>query len=329
MESARQIRHLLALTRYRSFRQAAEHLNISQSTLSESIKRVEDLYGVALFERGKGGITPTAYGEIVLDAARRIESVLDKARRDVDMLANFRTGHLVVGCTSYVAEPFVAPVIGQMTKSYPGLRFTLKVGTFDELLPRLTGGAIDAVFGLGPDQAPTGVELTDHTLPPALLYCRAGHPFLAADDPAAYFRDHEIKVIGPSVPEQVLRAAEVIQSPLWAQKDLRSLISLSSEDTAANAVIVRDSDVFSMHYRSSLKRYLDAGEIVLVPADRTSPIPELPAVLAVPADRPKSPALMIFVEMLERQIDAAWDEERAEALRASQSEKPIKMPKSS
>jgi len=315
MESARHIRHLRALARFGSFRRAAEQLNISQSTLSESIKRVEDLYGVALFERRKNGVVPTAYGEIVLASAREIEAVLDKTRREIDMLANFKTGHLMVGCTSYVAEPFVGPAIGQITQSYPDLRFTLKVGTFDELLPRLIAGELDVLFGLKPDQAPIGAACLDVVLPPALLYCRAGHPYLSTDDPAAYLRDHEIKIIVPSIPEQVIITSEQNQSPIWAQRDMRAMMSLSSEDTAANAAIVRNSDAFSVNYRASLKRDLALGDIVLVPANRASFIPELPAIVATKADKPQSPALMIFTEMLERQIESAWDEERAEQLR--------------
>ncbi len=315
MESARQIRHMLALTRFRSFRRAADHLNISQSTLSESIKRVEDLYGVALFERHKNGIVPTAYGEIVLTAAREIEARLEQTKRNVDMLANFKTGHLVVGCTSYVADPFVGPAIGQMTQSYPDLRFTMKVGTFDELMPRLASGEIDVLFGLKPDLPPSGATCLDLMLPPALIYCRADHPFLTCDDPAAYFRAHDIKVIVPSIPESVMAASERSQTDIWGQRDLRQVMSVSSEDSAANIAIVRNSDAFSVHYRASLQHFLDAGLIALLPADRDTPVPELPAMLATKADRPHSPALMIFIETLERQIESAWDDERATGLR--------------
>jgi hypothetical protein len=66
------LRWAVIAAQHKSLRQAAETLNIRQSTLSRGLRNLEHQLGAILFERTNGGTRPTLAGEEFLDAARRI-----------------------------------------------------------------------------------------------------------------------------------------------------------------------------------------------------------------------------------------------------------------
>jgi DNA-binding transcriptional LysR family regulator len=68
----RDLRWAIVAAQHRSLRQAAETLDIRQSTLSRGLRHLEFLLGATLFERTNGGTRPTVVGQEFLDAARRI-----------------------------------------------------------------------------------------------------------------------------------------------------------------------------------------------------------------------------------------------------------------
>jgi hypothetical protein len=72
MIETRHIAHVLALARHRNFSRAATEVCLTQSALSRSIQTLENQLGVRLFDRGRDGAEPTAFGELVVRRARRV-----------------------------------------------------------------------------------------------------------------------------------------------------------------------------------------------------------------------------------------------------------------
>ena len=68
----RQVRYFVAVAETLSFRQASNHLHVSQPSLSVQIKQLEDELGVSLLRRSKRHVEITQAGEIFLSAAREI-----------------------------------------------------------------------------------------------------------------------------------------------------------------------------------------------------------------------------------------------------------------
>ena len=66
------LRHIVAVARNQSFSRAAEEQGITQPALSRSIAAFERRHGVVLFDRGRGGVHPTAAGNLVIDQARKL-----------------------------------------------------------------------------------------------------------------------------------------------------------------------------------------------------------------------------------------------------------------
>jgi DNA-binding transcriptional LysR family regulator len=58
----RDLKLAVITSQHRSLRQAAEAINIRQSTLSRRLRELEDRLGAVLFERTNGGTRPTVAG---------------------------------------------------------------------------------------------------------------------------------------------------------------------------------------------------------------------------------------------------------------------------
>ena len=80
-----------------SFSRAAEALALTQPTVSEHVRALEDELGVQLLDRLGRGAAPTHAGELLLGYARRLLALSREARQALDQLQGRMSGELVVG----------------------------------------------------------------------------------------------------------------------------------------------------------------------------------------------------------------------------------------
>jgi len=73
----RHLRYLVAVADVGTFTRAAERLFIAQPTLSQQIRRLEQIVGTPLLHRGRDGVRLTAEGAVLLDAARDVLSMVE------------------------------------------------------------------------------------------------------------------------------------------------------------------------------------------------------------------------------------------------------------
>ena len=67
-----ELRYIVTLANERHFGRAAEKCHVSQPTLSVALKKVEQRYGITLFERGSSEVRLTPIGEQVAQQAERV-----------------------------------------------------------------------------------------------------------------------------------------------------------------------------------------------------------------------------------------------------------------
>jgi len=73
----RHLRYFVAVAEAGSFTHAAERLFVAQPTLSQQIRRLEEIIGAPLLQRRREGLQLTAAGTVLLDASRTILSTVD------------------------------------------------------------------------------------------------------------------------------------------------------------------------------------------------------------------------------------------------------------
>ena len=75
----RHLRYLVALADAGNFTRAAEQIYIAQPTLSQQIRRLEEIVGTPLLRRRREGLQLTAAGRALLDASRTVLAQVDQA----------------------------------------------------------------------------------------------------------------------------------------------------------------------------------------------------------------------------------------------------------
>src|ERR1700745_162888 len=73
----RHLRYFVAVADAGSFTHAAEQIFIAQPTLSQQIRRLEQIVGTPLLHRRRGGLRLTTAGGVLLDASRNVLSLVD------------------------------------------------------------------------------------------------------------------------------------------------------------------------------------------------------------------------------------------------------------
>lgn len=116
------------------FTQAAQMLNVSQSTLSLQVQSLEKQYCVALIKRSKRSFELTEEGRIVFEFARKIFSLADNLDRTIEDL---RCSSLKIGSTPTIAHYIMPKVIMALKEKNPQLKFELYTGLSRELLTKV------------------------------------------------------------------------------------------------------------------------------------------------------------------------------------------------
>lgn len=141
---------LLALNYFRTVAQyehmtrAAEHLMIAQSSLSQTIARLEKELGVPLFERQGRRIRLNRFGEVYLQHVERVFTELEAGQQKLHNLAEIVQGPIMLAFTSIL--PFL-PLLQDFRKVFPQIEFRFaQQSAFIHIFPRLTKGEIDLCF---------------------------------------------------------------------------------------------------------------------------------------------------------------------------------------
>ncbi len=116
----RSVRYLIAVAEHNSFTRAADVLCVSQPTLSQQIKQLEDLLDAQLLDRSGRTVRLTAAGEVYLHHARRALGELNAATRAIHELQDLSRGSLRLGMTP-ITDFLTTPLLEQFNARYPGI----------------------------------------------------------------------------------------------------------------------------------------------------------------------------------------------------------------
>lgn len=108
-----------------SFSAAAKTLHISQPTLSNSIKNLEDRMNIKLFERTSREIFLTEAGDILLEKAINILLEVEKTEKEMHEVKVIGKGTLIIGMIESV-KYWIPKVIKEYNNKYPNINIKLK-----------------------------------------------------------------------------------------------------------------------------------------------------------------------------------------------------------
>ncbi|MCC7256749.1 MAG: LysR family transcriptional regulator [Gammaproteobacteria bacterium] len=288
------LRQVMALATHRNFSRAAAALHVSQPALSRSLMTLEQNLGVRLFDRSRRGVTPTSFGQVLIDRGGRLMASLDDIRGELDRMRGLESGSLTVGAGLYPAEMSVGTAIGRLTSRHPGLRISLRAAPWRDIVESIVAQEIEiAVVDVSalPANSPLGIDrLPCHE---ALFVCRPGHPLLR-ESLLSVAKIFSYPFVGPTLPPRISAPLGSVADRFGCDPSTGDLVPpLHVESIALARHIVTSCDAIA-----ALPRVLMAGDLA---AGKLAALPWRPAWLhtnygfVYRRDRDLSPVARAFV----------------------------------
>lgn len=190
----RLLRIFFSVARNGGFSAAQIELNIAQSSISDSIARLEDRFGVTLCERGRSGFRLTRQGVELFDATRKLFQDIDEFRHRTSRVRSEMSGRIFLGIVDGIAtikDLSLFAALERLEREAPMVELELKVDSPQALIGGVQNGRYDAavipIFRKVP-----GIEAVPLApLVPQVLYCGHGHPLF--DRPDAEISKQELE----------------------------------------------------------------------------------------------------------------------------------------
>ncbi|MBU7572078.1 MAG: LysR family transcriptional regulator [Hydrogenophaga sp.] len=129
-----QLRSFYAVARMGSFTKAAEHLHVSQPTITTQVRFLEESYKVELFHRSGRRVQLTQLGEQLMQLAQNIFSLEGDAVSLLRDAGELRTGQLRVAA---VGPYHVTRMLADFSQHYPDIKVSVSTGNSQDVLDRL------------------------------------------------------------------------------------------------------------------------------------------------------------------------------------------------
>ncbi len=148
------LRTLCEVARCGSLTHAAQSLGYAQSSVTTQMQKLEEQYGVPLFERHGKRLQPTQAGETLIRYAQQILALHSEAKA---ALSQQETGTLTIGVIETLATYYLPPVLRAFRNAYPNVTITLHAGTEPSIMQAVKHGGYD--LGLVLDALATDPDL--------------------------------------------------------------------------------------------------------------------------------------------------------------------------
>ena len=173
----RQLQFFIAAAEAGSVTGAARALSISQSSVTEAIRALEDDLGVGLFERQARGLEITHKGSAFLRHARQILADVATARSAFRDEAETARGRLSLGVTSLVAGYVLSDILSRFRRAHPRVELNVIEDNGDYLQHLLIGGELDvAVMLTSSVKDRMALHVETLLVSPYRLWLPLGHP---------------------------------------------------------------------------------------------------------------------------------------------------------
>jgi DNA-binding transcriptional LysR family regulator len=140
---SRQLLAVLAIADYGSFIAAAAFLKTSQPALTRTIKRIEDVLGVSLFERTTRRVQLTPAGREFIAVAERVLNDLRISVRSMRDLADEQRGQVIVASIESVANGLLPRIIAEYHTARPAIELRVREGVHGAVLEDIRSGVAD------------------------------------------------------------------------------------------------------------------------------------------------------------------------------------------
>ncbi len=160
-----------------SFSRAASTLRLTQSTISEHVRLLEEEVGTRLFDRLGRETVPTRAGELLYGYARRMLALRTEARQVLDDFLGQVTGVLTIGASTIPGEYVLPALLGRFRERHPRVSITLNISDSRGIVQAVIDGQVD-VGVVGADPGNRTVEARPLMPDELLVVVPPGHAWM-------------------------------------------------------------------------------------------------------------------------------------------------------
>lgn len=251
----KQLRYVEAADRLGSITNAADEMNISQSSITAAINMLEDTLGHDVFIRTPAkGIHATATGREAMALIRRFIYQSRQFEEELSSLGGAAMGTVRIGCYATAAPSFLPTVLQGISEDFPDASIQLLEGNMARVMEFLRDGDIDVAF--------TYEDSIDSQCDFTSLFSAPPYAIVALNDPLAQ-KD------STSLEELIDRPMVLLDLPqtqdyfmrLFSVRGLRPIIAHSSRSSEIVRALVSQGYGFSIlnikpvEYQEGYSRY--------------------------------------------------------------------------
>ena len=223
-----------------NFSEAARSLYISQSTLSQQIKALENELGTVLFQRDSHSASLTESGSMLLPLAIRTIRDAEACKAQVEDLNEMLSGELNIGVTHSFSH-ILTETVKEFVKAYPGVKLNIVYRNMAELMEALRHQEVDLVLAFKPDTPYSEIESEDLFSDRLSVIMRRDHPLAGKESITLdELRRHRL-----AIPAKGLQARAALEEHICAE---RSGLNICLEINEANILldIVQDNNLLTL-----------------------------------------------------------------------------------
>lgn len=143
------LRYFLEVAKEMNFTNAAKKLCVSQQSLSNHINRLEEEFGVKLFER-MPKLKLTYAGNSAMRMAKEIVNLESQFVTQLSDISDQKKGSLSIGISHMRSLVFLPEVLPRFSELYPEIEVNLHIDVTKKLAEKLVDGDLDLVVGFNP-----------------------------------------------------------------------------------------------------------------------------------------------------------------------------------
>ncbi len=139
----RRLEVFLKVYQLRSFSKAGQALYLSQPTISEHIRLLEEDLGLALFDRRGKEVLPTRAAHLLQQHAIQMIALREESQRAMKQFRDKGLGDLLVGGSNIPGQYLLPSLLGRFKTKYPNIRIQLLIGDTKNILEKVLEGSIE------------------------------------------------------------------------------------------------------------------------------------------------------------------------------------------
>ncbi len=242
-----QLEYFIKTAEVLHFTKAAELCFVTQSGLSQQIKKLEEELGLPLFKRIGKKVQLTEAGSVFLIHAKKVVENVENGKQAIEDLNEMIGGELRIGVT-YIFGLLILPVVNTFAKKYQNLKIVVEYGTTEALEQKLLDNQLDVVLVISSHEIELPIQKIPLFTSHMVLAVSRTHA-LADLDKIAFKKIEEIPLV---LPGKGSNSREFVEE-LFQKFNMKPKISIELHSIHALLQMVENSDWATIVAEMALK----------------------------------------------------------------------------